>query len=1350
MSMTTSVSAPEVIENIDSINLKPDISKLATAQERFMNEQVKKNPELLRKIIGQWDFGESFRSFLQVNFPDLARELKKMTLYKVDLSGVIPENIDKKKLQEDEQKLIVRNATIDALWKNEAIEPIRMKAIEHTIALSGKREKILNDLKQYFSLGDQESKIKSAFENMSLETLDHAHRTISEWTKSRVDYLKNLEGVDIKKLEPKFASIEKAPEATVSADTPESARKKFYLALKKARRVATSEELYQMITATGADWLTPNEQKSLLREFVPSISLLTLIKMSGNEELKKEDVQRAMIRSVLEKQLSVGWATFTLPDNFLIDQTILDNIMISTTEKNTITELPFDHEDIIKIIWKNEKLLAPQKNAAEELIEHINQATLGELAELQLEPVGPEEKIHDQFIKKAAHLPNAHNLSSLQEGGYIMVNEYDPKTQVHSVYYYKVHKVDVGNTVESKTIELVRLTGPNGSIEKEPRVLTESRIDRMSYAELYEALKYGWGWLTINFFDPTTFKGYIQEEKIEEYPDFSENGEIESIEDLKKWLDLEDSEGAKYGISEGTCFDFGIEWDEKGKGTCRITKIDPEKKLIELTNGSKSSFSFIDFYVAFKALKAKRIAKFTNTDTLLQFLQQSASDDVKKAFKDVAIKDGVFMENKKDDAPKIELLLGKDDKIITIDGWKGDEVKMATGILDEEKGEKDKKTDTDTAKRTKKLDHEPQWVKIESLYSEIKKIDAKPFKQPKSEIPTKVEEVAKPNRKFSLAAMFESGISIAQLGGIFKYGKDPILNWFKRNDEEHSAELALKLYGRFMPEDIRKNFEKKIDKAREDNVKKFKDMITGWPHIRKMLLKSNIERYELEGILLYTMEKAGTLYPEKLSDLQYEGGKPTYLWYRALGGTPGDKLYMAIKRECETNKNAQGEDDPIPFTEERLVEKLLKTQGSDVRDFKDATKDRAKYGIKYKSRGGVDKEYSIAKANGIKAWVEDGEKKISDEVTVAGKLKSIISALKDGKYAAAFGWLSKFLESHGKREEMYKASIIIALSGIWAKLDKEVTAKLPGFGKYPYPPLLFMTSPGDITIFQDTCLDLADSIKARDGLKKALGETDMKKRFEELDKFLSAPNGKKDNISLLAELLSGHDEKHEIFSKRKENRNYYQFYDKIADKTKEHRTNTDAADKRVYTKKHSSLFWYDQTGDSIGTLHLDNQTTDLSDDNANNKKFKDALEIFKDVSKAAKNAKTDDEKKALKAQFEFVFERVYLPARWVIQSRRKNRSELRFVTKMKEAGLDLMATSDWTPDMTDAKSTAFKNFVEEQWKNLISGKRAGWSAASTTATTTKKIAEILKSNRKPNRRKQNSIEDILEGIWWAV
>jgi len=85
-----------------------------------------------------------------------------------------------------------------------------------------------------------------------------------------------------------------------------------------------------------------------------------------------------------------------------------------------------------------------------------------------------------------------------------------------------------------------------------------------------------------------------------------------------------------------------------------------------------------------------------------------------------------------------------------------------------------------------------------------------------------------------------------------------------------------------LPEDIRKNFETKIDEARQKNVENFKKLITGWPHVKKILQKKNAERYEIEAALLYTMEKAGTLYPEKLSDMQFSSGAPTYSWYIAL------------------------------------------------------------------------------------------------------------------------------------------------------------------------------------------------------------------------------------------------------------------------------------------------------------------------------------------------------------------------------------------------------------------------------------------------------------------------------------
>jgi hypothetical protein len=291
--------------------------------------------------------------------------------------------------------------------------------------------------------------------------------------------------------------------------------------------------------------------------------------------------------------------------------------------------------------------------------------------------------------------------------------------------------------------------------------------------------------------------------------------------------------------------------------------------------------SLRDFFAAFTAMKAKRIAKFSDTPNMLSFLQQEAHDDVKKGFKEATFKDGKLLESDKSDAPEIKYLLGESDNIIEIHKWNGDQVQITTGKLEEK--DKTSKNGVDSVKREIKPDHKPAWVGIEELYQQITKIKAKPFKQPKNEVPTVKTDSTPLKRKFSFGGMVEAGLSFAQIMGTIKLAKDPIFNFFKRTDEEHSAELALKLYGRFMPEEIRKNFEKKIDKARADSVSKFKDMITGWPHVKKILEKSNVERFELEAAMLYTMEKAGTLYPEKLAPLQFSGGNPTYAWYRALG-----------------------------------------------------------------------------------------------------------------------------------------------------------------------------------------------------------------------------------------------------------------------------------------------------------------------------------------------------------------------------------------------------------------------------------------------------------------------------------
>lgn len=237
------------------------------------------------------------------------------------------------------------------------------------------------------------------------------------------------------------------------------------------------------------------------------------------------------------------------------------------------------------------------------------------------------------------------------------------------------------------------------------------------------------------------------------------------------------------------------------------------------------------------------------------------------------------------DAPKVEYLLGKDAKVIKILQWSGpDDVLIQTdGEMEEIKKEKDKKTGIQKTDRPITFKSKPRWTKIETLYKEINAIDAKPFKEPIVEKPTKTEQIEKLDREFSLISFLGSKPSINQLLNTFKYPKDSILKYLKRNDEVHSARAALALYGPLLPENFRKRLEKTVDSAAKKSAEEYMEFITGWPHVKQILKTKNMERFEYEGAMLYTLKKAGTLYPEDLKDLQYINGKPTYAWYTILG-----------------------------------------------------------------------------------------------------------------------------------------------------------------------------------------------------------------------------------------------------------------------------------------------------------------------------------------------------------------------------------------------------------------------------------------------------------------------------------
>jgi hypothetical protein len=79
---------------------------------------------------------------------------------------------------------------------------------------------------------------------------------------------------------------------------------------------------------------------------------------------------------------------------------------------------------------------------------------------------------------------------------------------------------------------------------------------------------------------------------------------------------------------------------------------------------------------------------------------------------------------------------------------------------------------------------------------------------------------------------------------------------------------------------------------------------------------------------------------------------------------------------------------------------------------------------------------------------------------------------------------------------------------------------------------------------------------------------------------------------------------------------------------------------------------------------------------------------------------------------------------------------------MKEAGIDLMATNDWTPAMLDAKSAEFKRFSEEQWRKLSEGGKVGVSDTSTLVNKSKmKVKDIVALNKKATKWKEERRRD---------
>jgi hypothetical protein len=163
------------------------------------------------------------------------------------------------------------------------------------------------------------------------------------------------------------------------------------------------------------------------------------------------------------------------------------------------------------------------------------------------------------------------------------------------------------------------------------------------------------------------------------------------------------------------------------------------------------------------------------------------------------------------------------------------------------------------------------------------------------------------------------------------------------------------------------------------------------------------------------LEKYGSLYPKRFHKYRWQ-----YIWYKKFWWKPWDTKFKEVQKRClESTAIASWSEQPVPFTEEVLLEDYLKYLD---KNFPFAVRPRA------------DKALWKAKKTWIADSVETWEKKAWDMPTAAERINYALTLLPWEE--AEFLWaLRKVFPKHGSAAEMHALPFILTASWLAKDFD---------------------------------------------------------------------------------------------------------------------------------------------------------------------------------------------------------------------------------------------------------------------------------------------------------------------------
>lgn len=418
-------------------------------------------------------------------------------------------------------------------------------------------------------------------------------------------------------------------------------------------------------------------------------------------------------------------------------------------------------------------------------------------------------------------------------------------------------------------------------------------------------------------FKETQFENGLWEEEVYQSPKYLElNKELDDLNNshINKLLFLInelDKDWEKYGLVEWTVIHVEKNFKTKQEWLYSIEKIDNDSKMVILVwlSGKTEEITFDEFYSTFKQKEAKRTSNTNNFSTLFEYHQTSNSQWWKFEF----INGEIHNKETKSDINYNYLISADGEETFKIEAIYGDSVKITFWKAKQDK-DKDK---NDVTKLS--MEDSSHTIKVWMLDHYIKKHNLIPRSiNEDKEIDTNLPEWNKIRGSF--VARFFSRLSIADLVAWWKVWLESIENYLNEWNSEQAARFASSVLGKVLPAELQRDLQTRAESEKRKRMDEHKDKLKAvdsyvavWM-IEEWLLNRDTPQYKKEAWMIFMLENYGTLYAK--------GGlfkhKWTYLWYEAMWGKIGDKLYREEEEKASKSN--------LPFDEDELVFVLMKKQ----------------------------------------------------------------------------------------------------------------------------------------------------------------------------------------------------------------------------------------------------------------------------------------------------------------------------------------------------------------------------------------------------------------------------------------